>query len=144
MKGLKRWAVALGFALLGLLGLFGAARAGSGGDYFAGLAMFVAAVIVVMALVKQHFDGASEDRLFDVWPGRPRDNWVVLAGLAVLGLFGLFLAAGDPGAYRVGLGLAAASVWFGGYTLKHIYDLRDRAGHGRAGSRQAAHTSHGA
>lgn len=125
---MNRWIAGVAFGLLGLVGLFTAARAGSGGGYILGILLFVAAVLVVFRLIKDHYDGVPDDRLLDIWPRNPRNGWIMFIVLVVFGLIALFIAAdGDHALYWFGIALFAACCVLGLLTLKAIYDARERS-----------------
>lgn len=108
---MKRLAASAVVAALGLYGLFAAAGASSGGGYALGLLLFVASVLFVFAMIKQHFDGVPEERALDLWPERRRNaflQFVLLGALAVVGLL-LFLADGDVYLRWFGLSLLVVS-----------------------------------
>jgi hypothetical protein len=111
----------------GLYGLYSAAGAGSSSGYTLGLLLFAAGVGCVFWMLKQHYDGVPETRLLDIWPQRPRNGWLLLLVLGVLGLVGLFLAAGgDPYLYWFGLSLFVACCVMALMAMKTIYDRRER------------------
>ena len=59
---LTQWVMLLITCLLGIVGLFLAAGAGSGMFYGIGLLLFAAAVVYAFALVKQYFDRLDAQR----------------------------------------------------------------------------------
>lgn len=101
----KRWSAAIGLALAALLGLYGAAESGHGSGYTLGLLLFGLSIGSLFMIVKRHFDGATDDRLFDVFPRRVRNLWLLLVALGVLAIGALGLASGGGVLYSVGIAL---------------------------------------
>lgn len=132
---MKRLAVSAVVGAFGLLGLFGAAGASGSSGYALGLLLFAASLAYIFWMLKQHFDGAPDRAMFDIWPERPRNGWLLLAVLAALGLLGLFLASGgDPYLYWFGICLFAACSVMGLNVMKRIFDQHDRGGPNAGGA----------
>lgn len=124
---MNRWIAGAGIGLLGLIGLFSAANAGGGGGYVLGILLFIVAVLIVFRLIADHFDGVPDDRLIDLWPRQPRNGWILFIVLVALGLAGLIIASRSGHAfYWFGIALFAACCVLGLFTLKAIYDARER------------------
>jgi hypothetical protein len=60
MEGTGNWILGGFVAILGLVGLSFAAHAVDGAIYYAGLMVFVFAVLFIMAQLKYHFDQAEK------------------------------------------------------------------------------------
>ena len=56
MEGTGKWIAGGLIGLVGVLGLFVSAHAHAGAFYYAGLAVFILAVLIVFAMLKRHFD----------------------------------------------------------------------------------------
>ncbi len=56
MEGTGKWIAGGLIGLIGVLGLFVSAHAHSGAFYYAGLAVFISAVLILFAMLKRHFD----------------------------------------------------------------------------------------
>ncbi len=56
MEGMGKWIAGAVIGLIGVLGLFLAAHAHDDALYYAGLAVFVLAVLIIGAMVKRNFD----------------------------------------------------------------------------------------
>ena len=56
MQGTGKWIAGAAIGFIGVLGLFLAAHAHDGTFYYAGLAVFALAVLIIGAMVKRSFD----------------------------------------------------------------------------------------
>lgn len=117
--------------VLGAFAVLGAAFASEDsapGDYACGLLLSLAAIALAFMRLKNRFDGGAADwgsfLLVDDVP-----NLVaVIAIFTVLGLAGLFTAAGveEGGLHDGGVALFAASGLAVFLSLKHVFDTTDR------------------
>jgi uncharacterized membrane protein YiaA len=121
----KRWIAAFGLVLTALLGLYGAARSGQEGGYAMGLVLFALSLVFLFNIVKRHFDGTGDDRLFDIFPKQPRNLWLLLVALGLIGLFALALASAGGGVlYSVGIALFAVCCVMGLRVMKLAFDRK--------------------
>lgn len=56
MEGSGKWIAGGLIGLVGIMGLFVSAHAHAGAMYYAGLAVFVLAVLILFAMLKRHYD----------------------------------------------------------------------------------------
>lgn len=56
MEGTGKWIAGGAIGLVGVLALFVSAHAHGGGLYYAGIAVFILAVVIIFAMLKRHFD----------------------------------------------------------------------------------------
>lgn len=130
VRQMKRLTAATACGLFGVIGLFVAAGAASDGGYVLGLLLFAASLLSNFWMMKQHFDGVPEEETFDIWPEKPRNGWLLLVVLGILGIVGLFLAAGgDSYFYWFGVFLFVVCCVMGLATMKTIYDRKEQGGH---------------
>jgi hypothetical protein len=61
MDGIAKWCIGGVVAVLGIVGLFLAARAVDQGIHLFGLALFLFAILYVFALIKQGFDAHERE-----------------------------------------------------------------------------------
>ena len=120
-----RWALLLGF---GLLGLGAASSAGDTVDAARDLGVFVVVVLLFFWEVKRHYDGAPPLGLHDL---AVEDSLSLAVGVplfAVLGVAGLLMAsaAESVSGYYAGLGLAVGAVGMVFLNLKSRYDAAER------------------
>jgi hypothetical protein len=122
------WAQLVVLGGLAVLGAFFASDNSAPGDYTCGLVLSLAALALAFMRVKNRFDGGAADwggfLLVDDLP-----NLVaVIAVFAVLGLAGLFVAAGvgHGGLHDGGVALFVASGLAVFLSLKHVFDNLDR------------------
>jgi hypothetical protein len=115
------------FALLAAVAIFGAVFASEGGepgDYVSGLWLAGAAIALGFMRLKQYFDAGPVD-----WPTFLLvEDWInlvaVIVVFVIVGLGGLFLAAGSPSLslHDAGLALFAASGLAVFLSLKRVFD----------------------
>ena len=118
------------FAVLGICAVVGAYFAGQGGgpgDYQSGLCLFIGAVIFAFMRLKAWFDGRGNDWWGFLFVDRMQTLWVVVPLFAIIGLAGLFIAAGfDYGSlHTAGLALFVVSGLIIFLSLKRVFDRLD-------------------
>lgn len=122
----------LGYVFLAaaaILGLFTASGATDSGTYYSGLATFALAVIIAAVRMKLQLDGRETGFLLPVTAASSDALVVTIALLAVLGLFGVVLAASVGGdVYSIGLALFVISAALIFLEMKRYFDRAD-AGH---------------
>lgn len=120
------WGAGAAIALAGLLGLWQAARTPHEGLYIAGLVLFTACVVAIMRMIRLRYDGVPDRQALDIWPSRPRNGWVLLTVLGLLGLGGVVVAASDRALSMVGLSLFLVACIMGFLTLRKTFDRMER------------------
>lgn len=120
-----RWALLLGF---GLLGLGAASSAGDSIDSARDLGVFVVVVLLFFWEVKRHYDGAPPLGFRDLAVEDPLSLAIGIPLFAILGLVGLFMASGAEtiSGYCAGLGLAAGAIAMVFVNLKSRFDAAER------------------
>ena len=120
-----RWALLLGF---GLLGLGAASSAGDSVDAARDLGVFVVVVLLFFWEIKRHFDGAPALGFSDLAVEDPLSLAVGVPLFTVLGVAGLFMAsaAETVSGYYAGLGLAAGALGMVFLNLKTRFDAVER------------------
>jgi hypothetical protein len=129
--GAGAWVVAWGelvvLGALAIIGAFFASADASPGDYRCGMILVLAAIALAFLRLKTRFDGAS-----GVWASSLLvDDWAnltaVIVVFVILGLIGLFFAAGYEygGLHTAGLALFVASGAAIFLNLKHVFDIHD-------------------
>jgi hypothetical protein len=122
------WAQLVGLAALAVLGAAFASEDSAPGDYACGLLLSLAAIALVFMRVKDRFDGGAGDRGSFLLVDDMANLVAVIAIFAILGLVGLFVAAGfdHGGLHNGGIALFAASGLAVFLSIKHVFDIRDR------------------
>lgn len=120
------WGAGAAIALAGVLGLWQASRTPHEGPYIAGLALFAACIVAIMRMIRLRYDGVPDRQALDIWPRRPRNGWILLTVLGVLGLGGLVIAASDRALSTVGLSLFLVACIMGFLTLRKTFDRMER------------------
>lgn len=116
----------------GLFGLFAAANAHGSSGYTVGLGLTVACILFGFQIIRSIVDGTTESRLL---PDRPGSGWTTIAVLGVIGLIGLFVAAGGEGGYYwTGLAITGAAIMMIALIMKRIFDRHDHSAQRQAGS----------
>ena len=118
----RRWITAIALAFSALLGLIMAADSGNGAGYPLGLTLFALSTGFFFRLIKHHFDGKKEDRLFDIFPSRPDNLWLLLILLGIVGLVALGLASTGGVLYSIGIAMFVVSCLMGFRVLKLAFD----------------------
>jgi hypothetical protein len=142
VAGAGAWIVGWGeIVLLGVLALVGAFFASANaapGDYTCGMILLVAAIALAFLRLKARLDsassgGASGGGASGGWAASLLvDDWAnltaVIVVFVILGLIGLFLAAGHEygGLHSAGLALFVASGAAVFLNLKHVFDRSER------------------
>ena|SRR5437763_3728601 len=118
------WAQFAALALLAIVGAFFASEGGEPGDYSAGLWLSFAAIALAFLRLKQYFDAGRTD-----WPTflfvEDMTNLIaVIVVFVILGLAGLFIAAGSEhgSLHNAGIALFAASGLAVFLSLKRVFD----------------------
>jgi hypothetical protein len=123
------WGQLVVLAALAVLGAAFASDDNSPGDYACGLLLSLAAIGLAFMRLKSRFDGAA-DRGGFLLVDDVANLVAVIVIFVILGLAGLFLAAGfdHGGLHDAGVALFAASGLGVFLSMKHVFDIRDRAG----------------
>ncbi|MFI4947362.1 MAG: hypothetical protein ACHQC9_00985 [Alphaproteobacteria bacterium] len=122
------------WAELGILGgaaVLGATFASADsapGDDTCGLLLSLAAIALAFMLLKRRFDGGAGDCGGFLLVDDLRNLLAVIVVFTVLGLTGLFVAAGygDGGLHDAGVALFVTSALLVFLSLKHVFDTLDR------------------
>jgi hypothetical protein len=135
--GAGAWVLAWGefvlLAFLAIVGAFFASANADPGDYACGIILVLAAIALAFLRLKARFDAASNGGTSGSWASSLLvDDWAnltaVIVVFVILGLIGLFLAAGyeDGGLHNAGIALFVASGAAVFLNLKHVFDNYDR------------------
>jgi hypothetical protein len=135
--GAGAWVLACGefvlLAFLAIVGAFFASANASPGDYACGMILVLAAIALAFLRLKARFDDASNGGTSGGWAGSLLVNdWANLTAVIVvfiiLGLIGLFIAAGYEygGLHNAGIALFVVSGAAVFLNLKHVFDNYDR------------------
>jgi hypothetical protein len=122
------WAQLVVLGGLAVLGAFFASKDSAPGDYACGLLLGLAAIVLAFMRLKNRFDGDAADwgsfLLVDDMPSLV----AVIVIFTILGLAGLFTAAGveEGGLHDGGVALFVASGLAVFLSLKHFFDTTDR------------------
>jgi hypothetical protein len=122
------WAQLVVLAVLAVLGAFFASDDSAPGDYICGLLLSLAALALAFMRVKNRFDGAAADWASFLLVDDMANLLAVIVVFTVLGLAGLFAAAGfgHGGLHDAGVALFAASGLAVFLSMKHVFDNLDR------------------
>jgi hypothetical protein len=122
------WAQLVALAVLAVLGAAFASEDSAPGDYACGLLLSLAAIALAFMWVKNQFDGGAADWGSFLLVDDLANLLTVIAVFAVLGLAGLFTAAGFDygGLHNAGVALFAASGLAVFLSMKHVFDRADR------------------
>ncbi len=130
--GAGAWIIAWGeFVLLGFLAIVGAFFASadaSPGDYACGMILMLAAIALAFLRLKARLDGTpggwASSLLVNDWANLT----AVIVVFVILGLIGLFIAAGFEygGLHSAGIALFVVSGAAIFLNLKHVFDIQDR------------------
>ena len=126
---IRFWAELVVLALLGVLGASFASADRDPGDYACGLTLALAAVALAFLRVRNRFDGDAADWGSALLVDDLTNLTAVIVIFTVLGLAGLFIAAGveHGGLHDAGVALFLASGVAVFLSLKHVFDKVDRA-----------------
>lgn len=118
------------FALLGLcvvIGAFAASGAEEPGDYGAGVVLIVCALALAFLRLKQRFDGGPAGWQAFLLVDNMASLTMAIPLFVVVGLAGLFVAAGwRAGAlHDAGIGLFVVSAIIVFFDIKHVFDRID-------------------
>jgi uncharacterized membrane protein YhaH (DUF805 family) len=117
------WGQFVVLALLAIVGAFFASEGGEPGDYTAGLWLSLAAVALAFLRLKQYFDAGRTDWPSFLFVDDMTNLIAVIVVFVILGLAGLFIAAGAEGSlHNAGIALFAASGLAVFLSLKHVFD----------------------
>jgi hypothetical protein len=124
------WAQLGVLAALAVLGAAFASADSAPGDYVCGLLLSLAAIALAFMRVRDRFDGGAGDRGSFLLVDDMASLVVVIVIFTILGLAGLFTAAGfdHGGLHDAGVALFAASGLAVFLSMKHVFDIRDRSG----------------
>ena len=113
--------------LLAIVGAFVASGGGEPGDYASGLVLSLAAIALAFLRLKHQLDGRPGDWAGFLFVDEIASLWIVVPLFAVLGLVGLFIAAGaeEGSLHDAGIGLFLASGFFVFLNLKHVFDIAE-------------------
>jgi len=121
------WAQLVVLAALAVLGAAFASKDSAPGDYACGLVLSLAAIALAFMRLKSRFDGGADGGSF-LLVDDIANLVAVIVIFAILGLVGLFIAAGfdHGGLHDSGVALFAASGLAVFLSMKHVFDTRDR------------------
>ena len=124
------WAQLVVLAGLAVLGAAFASEDSAPGDYICGLLLSLAAIALAFMGVKNRFDGGAADWGSLLLVDDLANLLAVIVIFTILGLAGLFTAAGfdHGGLHDAGVALFAASGLAVFFSMKHVFDTRDRTG----------------
>ena len=122
------WAQLVVLAALAVIGASFASEDSAPGDYTCGLLLSLAALALAFLRVKNRFDGGAADWGSFLLVDDMANLLAVIVVFTVLGLAGLFTAAGfdHGGLHDAGVALFAASGLAVFLSLKHVFDTADR------------------
>ena len=122
------WAELAVLGLFAVLGAFFASGDGAPGDYACGLILSLAAIALAFMRLKSRFDGDAADWASFLLVDDLANLLVVIVIFTILGLTGLFTAAGfdHGGLHDAGVALFVTSGLAVFLSLKHVFDNFDR------------------
>jgi hypothetical protein len=122
------WAQFIVLGLLAVIGAFFASHGGEPGDYACGLTLSLTAIALAFLRLKQRFDGGPAGWQSFLLVDDIANLTLVIAVFAVLGLAGLFIAAGsrEGSLHMAGIALFLASGITVFLSLKNVFDNLDR------------------
>lgn len=122
------WGEFVLLVFLALVGAFFASANVNPGDYACGAILSIAAIALAFLRLKGRFDGTpggwTTTLLVDDWANLT----AIVVVFVILGLIGLFLAAGHEygGLHNAGIALFVVSGAAVFLNLKHVFDIRER------------------
>ncbi len=122
------WAQLVVLAVLAMLGASFASADRAPGDYACGLLLSLAAIALAFMRLKNRFDGGAADWGSFLLVDDLANLLAVIVVFTILGLAGLFTAAGfdHGGLHNAGVALFAASGVAVFLSMKHVFDNADR------------------
>ena len=122
------WAQFVVLGLLAIVGAFTASRGGGPGDYACGLTLSLTAIALAFLRLKRRFDGGPADWQSFLLVDDMANLTLAIVVFTVLGLAGLFIAAGsrEGSLHMAGVALFLASGITVFLSLKHVFDNLDR------------------
>jgi hypothetical protein len=122
------WAQFVVLGLLAIVGAFFASRGGAPGDYACGVILSLTAIALAFLRLKQRFDGGPADWQSFLLVDDIANLTLAIAVFTVLGLAGLFVAAGsvEGSLHMAGIALFLASGITVFLSLKRVFDNLDR------------------
>jgi hypothetical protein len=130
-RGYGAWIAFWGqFVVLGLcavIGAFGASQGGAPGDYACGMLLLLGAVALAFMRLKAWFDGRDLGWSSFLFVDTMLNLWIVIPLFAIIGLAGLFIAAGwEYGSlHDAGIALFITSGLVVFLSLKRVFDRID-------------------
>ena len=123
------WGQLVVLAVLAVLGAAFASEDSAPGDYACGLLLSLAAITLAFMRLKNRFDGTAADWGSFLLVDDMANLLAVIVAFTILGLAGLFIAAGfdHGGLHDAGVALFAASGLAVFLSMKHVFDALDRA-----------------
>ncbi len=112
---------------LGIVGLYIGGRGGEPGDDTTGLVLAIGAALLAFMRLKLWFDGGATGWMGFLFVDRMAQLAIVIPLFAVIGLAGLFIAAGAEGStlHDAGIGLFIASGLVIFLSMKRVFDRLD-------------------
>ena len=122
------WAQFVVLGLLAVVGAFFASRGGEPGDYACGLTLSLTAIALAFLRLKRRFDGGPTGWQRFLLVDDMANLTLAIAVFTVLGLAGLFIAAGsrEGSLHMAGIALFLASGITVFLSLKNVFDTLDR------------------
>ena len=122
------WAQLVVLGAAAVLGAFFASEDRAPGDYACGLLLSLGAIALAFMRVKNRFDGGGADWSSFLLVDDMANLVAVIVIFTILGLIGLFTAAGveEGGLHDGGIALFVASGLAVFLSLKHFFDTTDR------------------
>jgi hypothetical protein len=121
------WAQFVVLALLAIVGAFFASGGGEPGDYSCGLWLSLAAIALSFLRLKQYFDAGRTDWPSFLFVDDMTNLIAVIVVFVIVGLAGLFIAAGSDSdsLQTAGIALFGVSGIAVFLSLKHVFDTLD-------------------
>jgi len=120
------WAQFVVLGLLAILGAFSASEGGQSGDYTCGMLLSLGAIALAFLRLKDWFDGGAVGWTGFLFVDDMPNLAIVVPVFAMVGLVGLFVAAGAEGSLQnAGIGLFVVSGLVVFLSLKRVFDNLD-------------------